>query len=335
MGVYKHKNGKWYCRGRVNGERYDVVCKEAKDKTDAKEFEDNYRYNIRQQQKGHIVKDMSFSFEYVMNKYVEVSKNNKSARLAETYAKYLIDYFGKHREARTIKPSEIEVFKTYMLSKGKKKSTINRYLSAIKRAYNIMLRDGLLNKNPAQYVSKFEEDNRRHVYMSKDKWKEVKDIIPKYLLDIIMVALLTGLRKSNVLELRWEQINFNDKVIEIERQNNKGKKILFIPITDKLYNLLMELEPKSEGYVFVNPNTGQPYKDLRKMFNSCLEQVDIKDFHFHDLRRTFGTWLLEEGVDIRTIQYLLGHSDLSTTERYLAYNKNRNIEAMNKLDEIV
>lgn len=62
---------------------------------------------------------------------------------------------------------------------------------------------------------------------------------------------------------------------------------------------------------------------------------NIEDFHFHDLRRTMGTWLLEEGVDIRTIQFLLGHSDLTTTERYLAISRKRNIEAVNKLNKYI
>lgn len=336
MGVYKHKNGKWYCRGQINHERYDIRCIDVDDKQAAIEFEDEYRQKIRQKQKGHIVKDVSFNFEYIMNNYVEICKaNNKSARLSETYAKYLIKYFGKHREANSILPSEIEKFKGYMLSEGKKKSTINRYLSAIKRAYNLMIRDGLLTYNPAQYVSKYKEDNRRNTYLKREEWEELKQIYPKRILDIIMFALLTGLRKSNVFNSRWEWINLEERYIEVLSQDNKGKKRLFIPITDRLYQLLMELKPKSEGYIFVNPDTNLPYKDIRKAMETGLKEVGIKDFHFHDLRRTFGTWLLEEGVDIRTIQYLLGHADISTTERYLSYGKQRNIDAVNKLNEIV
>ena len=87
--------------------------------------------------------------------------------------------------------------------------------------------------------------------------------------------------------------------------------------------------------MFINPETEQPYRDVRKTFNACLQEIGLEGFHFHDLRRTFGTWLLEKGVDIRTIQYLLGHSDIKTTERYLAYGKQRNIEAVNKLNDII
>ena len=336
MGVYKHKNGKWYCRGQINGERYDVACKDSKEKSEAIEFEDEYRHKIRQKQKGHIENNVSFNFGQIMKRYIEVCKaNNSGWRLSETYAKYLIAYFGEHREAKTIKPSEIEKFKLYMLQCGKKKSTINRYLSAIKRAYNIMIRDGLMSSNPAKYIKKYEEDNRRYIYMHKDVWQKLKEIMPKYLLDIVMVALYTGFRKSNVLNLRWEQINLELRFIEILKQNNKGKKIIRHPISDALYELLLELEPQNEGYLFINPETELPYKDVRKSLETCFKEIGITDFHFHDLRRTFGTWLLEEGVDIRTIQYLLGHSDISTTERYLATTKEKNLDAVNKLNSII
>lgn len=336
MGVYKHSNGKWYCRGQINGERYNISCELAKDRMEAVAFEDEHRHKIREKQKGHVIQDVSFKFGYMMNKYVEVCKaNNRSSRLAETYAKYLTDYFGEYREINTIRPSEIENFKSYMLSKNRKKSTINRYISAIKRAYNIMLRDGLITYNPAQYVSKYEEDNRRYTYLSKDDWQKSKDKIPIQLRDIIIIALLTGFRKGNVLNLNWEQIDMQMRFIEILKQNNKGKKVIRYPISDALYKKLLEMKPKKSGYLFVNPDTNMPYKDIRKSFKTCFEQLGITDFHFHDLRRTFGTWLLEEGVDIRTIQYLLGHSEVSTTERYLAFDKSRNLDAVNKLNEII
>ena len=335
MGVYKHKNGKWYCRGRVKQYRYHKCCKTT-DKSEAKEFEDDLRQQLRQKTRGVVTSKRDYTFVFMMELYVNVYKaNNNSVRLAETYSKYLVKYFGEDTNVLNVRPSDIEKFKNYMLSENKKKSTINRYLSAIKRAYNLMNRDELIDYNPTKYVSKFKEDNKRHIYLTREEWNELKDVLPKYLLDIIMVALYTGLRKSNVLNLRWEYINLNDRTIIIPAENSKGKKEIVIPITNKLYELLLELEPQDEGYVFVNQDTGLPYKDLRKAMETCLKEVGIDDFHFHDLRRTFGTWLLEEGVDIRTIQSLLGHADISTTERYLSISKDRNMLAINKLENII
>ena len=157
MGVYKHKNGKWYCQGRVKQYRYNKCCKTT-DKSEAKEFEDNLRQELRQKTKGVVTIKRDYTFEFMMNMYTCVYKaNNSSTRLADTYAKYLTVYFGKDTNILTIKPSDIEAFKSYMLTNGRKKATINRYLSAIKRAYNLMNRDELIDYNPTKYVSKYWE----------------------------------------------------------------------------------------------------------------------------------------------------------------------------------
>lgn len=337
MAVYKRKNGKWYCEGAVKSERYHLLCTGAETKEQAKELEDAYRYDIRLKQKGLAAKKQTtYTFEFMMNKYVDVCEaNNVNTKKAKTYKKYLIEYFGKSRNILTIKPSEIEGFKVYMLQQGKKKATINRYFSALKRAYNIMIKDDLINYNPTNKVEKFEEDNKRYRYLSKEEWEKLKTVMPKYLYDITVVALLSGLRKGNVISLRWEDINFELRFIEVLKQNNKGKKVIRQPISDELYAFLQLLEPQKEGYLFENANTEQPYKYFYKAFNTCLDLAGIKDLKFHDLRRTFATWLLEEGTDIRTIQELLMHSSLSVTERYLAVSHKRNFEAVNKLKNII
>jgi len=85
-------------------------------------------------------------------------------------------------------------------------------------------------------------------------------------------------------------------------------------------------------YIFINPKTGMLYSDCRKSFDTALRAAHIKDFHFHDLRRTVGTWLLTNGVDIRTIQNILAHSDISTTEWYLGLTSEQNQKAVNILD---
>lgn len=330
MTVYKKNNGKWYCQGRVNGERYHKLCDGAKDKEDAKAVEDGIRYKLRQIQNGIIKEENKiYSFAFLMKKYVEVSEaNNKSVREAKIYSKYLNEYFGKSKDISKIKPSDLEKFKTYMLKKGRTKATINRYLSAIKRAYNIMISDDLISYNPVNKIKKLDEDNRRYRYLTRKEWEELKKHLPPLTLKIVIYALQTGFRKGNVLQSRWEQVDFNLRTVELLKQNNKGKKVIKIPMTDILYDLLQSLNPQKEGYIFINPDTGKPFTDIRKSFDTALKKAGIEDFHFHDLRRTVGTWLLSGGVDIRTVQNILAHSDVSTTERYLSLTPEQNIKAM-------
>jgi len=336
MTIYK-KNGKYYCRGRVDGERYNKLCNGATTAKEAKTIEDSIRYELRLKEAGIIKeKKHKYSFSFLMNKYVRTSEaNNKSVKESKLYSKYLKLYFGENRDIESIKPSDIEEYKLYMISSGRSNATVNRYLAALKRAYNIMIKDELINYNPVCKVDMLVEDNKRNRYLSKQEWELLYNELSPINKKIVMVALLTGLRKQNVLKLRWEQIDWNLRTIELSKSENKGKKSIKIPITDTLYELLKNSNPKSEGYVFINPNTNKPYTDIKKGFTEAVKRAGIKDFKFHDIRRTVGTWLLVNGVDIRTIQNILAHSDISTTERYLSLTPEQNIKAMDILNKFM
>lgn len=339
MVVYKRNNGKWYCQFMIKGKRIHKLLDGAKTKDEAKQLEDAERFKLRQIQNGllEVQKEEKYSFEYLMKKYISVSEaNNKSVREAKIYAKYLTEYFGNIKDIAAIKPSDIDKFKTYMLKKKKRtKATVNRYIAALKRAYNIMISDDLLTTNPVNKVKKLDEDNKRYRYLTQEEWTRLKEQLPPHILKIVIFALQTGFRKQNVLQCKWEQVDFNLRIIELLKQNNKGKKVIKIPISDVLYDLLQTLEPKPTGYIFINPDTGKPYTNIRKSFDTALRKAGIEDFHFHDLRRTVGTWLLSSGVDIRTIQNILAHSDVSTTERYLSLTPEQNRKAINVLNSYI
>lgn len=319
MGVYKKDNGKWYCRGQINGERYHLPCTGAKDKEQARALEDAERFRIRQKQKGLLnEKEKPISFGFMMDNFKKISKaNNKTGKEAEIKAKYLCMYFGRQKNVLCIKPSDIEKFKLYLKEQGKSNATVNRYLAAIKRAYNLLIYDDLIVYNPMKKVKMLTEDNLRNRHLTIKEWNKLKLAMPKQLHDIVVIAILTGFRKSNVLNLRWEQIDFELGIIEILKQNNKGKKHIKHPMSEDLVCFLQSLNPKKSGHLFVNPDTGKPYTTVRKSFNSALKRAGISDFKFHDLRRTFSTWLRQRGADLKTIQILLGHSSVSVTERYL------------------
>lgn len=335
MSVYRNNN-KWYCRGRVNGERYHLLCQGAKTKEEAKEIDASERLKILRRQRGLLENEKDYTFSFMIERFVEVSKlNNRTWKTSVVMSKYILDYFGKNKSIRCVRVYNIENFKKHLLNKGLKNATVNRYLAALKRAYNILIEEELITYNPVKKVKMLTEDNKRYRYLTKNEWNKLKLVMPKYLYYIVVVALLTGLRKSNVLNLKWEQIDFQVGMIEILRQNAKGKKLMRVPMSDSLQKVLIELNPKQSGYVFVNPETNTCYTDIKKSFKTALNRAGITDFKFHDLRRTVGTWLMRNGVDLRTIQTLLFHSDISTTERYLAVIPDSNRKAVSNLDKFI
>ena len=115
---------------------------------------------------------------------------------------------------------------------------------------------------------------------------------------IVLCALKTGLRKANILQLKCEQIDF--ELMHIEVLDNKGNKFIVLPLLESLHSILLEMSKNDcGGYVFKNPDTGQPYKDIKRSFNTTLKAAGIKNFRFHDLRHTVGTRLAKANVPIK------------------------------------
>jgi integrase len=124
------------------------------------------------------------------------------------------------------------------------------------------------------------------------------------------------MRRGEIFNLKWEHIDFSEKIILVK--HTKSGKTREIPISDRLYQLLIGLS-RSKGnseYVFPNPDTGRPYIDVKKSFKFSCKKAGISDLRFHDLRHTFASRLVKAGVDLITVRDLLGHFSVRVTQRY-------------------
>ncbi|MBE7711220.1 MAG: hypothetical protein E7Z92_03670 [Cyanobacteria bacterium SIG31] len=329
MSVYQKKNGKWYCRGQVNDVRYHKLCDGAKTHKEALALEDGIRYRIRQEQLGLVEKEekeIVYTVDFMCKKYLDYSKANKASYEKDiTHTEFFKNYFGIKKNILSIKPIDVEGMKIELKThQGRKKkllsnATVNRYYSSLKRAYNIMIKNGFINYNPCREVEKLVEDNIRTTILPESVQEEFLENLPTNLHKIIILtALHTGFRKTNVFKLHKKQFDLSKKCIIIDKIDNKGKKTIIMPLNSLLFELLLPYYLNTEDYLFINPMTKKPFTRMDKAIRSAGKKVGIEDLHFHDLRRTFGTRLLEKGASLRVIQELLGHSNISTTQRYLS-----------------
>ena len=115
---------------------------------------------------------------------------------------------------------------------------------------------------------------------------------------MVVVALNTGMRKSEILNLEWERVNFSRGVIQLETTKNGSRRE--IPMNQAVQSRAPGCSPRS----------------VRTAFEGALERAGVKNFHFHDLRHTFASWLTMKGRPLREVQELLGHKSIRMTERY-------------------
>jgi integrase len=196
------------------------------------------------------------------------------------------------------------------------KGTINRELACLKRMFTLAIKWGEASINPVKDVDFLEEPPGRTPYLSEDEAHRLLESSNKYLRPIILTALNTGMRTSEIMDLRWHQVHI-DKVIEsyLEIKKTKNNKPRAIPLNSDMVVLLKSLEGNNSSFVFAG-RKGKPTTTIRKGFQTSLKRVGIEDFRLHDLRHTFASHIIMQAGDLLTLKEILGHSSLKMVRRY-------------------
>ncbi len=216
-----------------------------------------------------------------------------------------------------ITPLTVEKFRAQRLKKGITRSTSNRELAILKKMFNCAIDWGMAEKNPVCKVKFFsEKGTHRQRVLSPEEELRLLEACPSWLKAIVFTALQTGMRKGEVLKLRWEDVYLEKR--EVELRNTKNGKPRTILLNDPLFAMFMAIKDRNghSPYVFPNPETKRPYVDIKISFKAACTKAGISDFRFHDCRHTCATRLLDAGVNIVTVRDLLGHFDVSVTQRY-------------------
>jgi integrase len=194
-------------------------------------------------------------------------------------------------------------------------ATVNREISCIKHMFTKAQHWNLVMKNPLHSVAKFKEPPGRVRYLSEDEIDRLLYCCSEHLKAIVITALNTGMRKKEILDLQWPDVDLIKRIIRV--RNSKNHQARIIPINDVLYALLLKLprNRKSNDNVFLGKH-GMPVRSFQNAWDRALRNAGIADFRFHDLRHTFASHLAMRGVNIRDLQELLGHKTILMTMRY-------------------
>jgi len=253
--------------------------------------------------------------------------------------RYLLEAFG---DKRLIKLSYLDL-ETYRntrkatpLANGKPRTdaTVNREMAALKHMLNKAVEWGMLEVSPFRKGSRltFRENNQRHRYLTVEEIEKLLNSCSPHLLPILEIALHTGMRKGEILGLKWDQVR--DGFIYLKE--TKSGKSRQIPLDDRAAQVLRDLQVKNKWkspYVFVGPD-GQRLQDVKKAFAGACRRAGIEDFRFHDLRHTFASHLVMKGANLKAVQRLLGHSDSKMTDRYSHLSPDHLKESVNLLGNL-
>jgi len=274
-----------------------------------------------------------------------------------------------HRPLNDINLWVIEKWRSEELKRGKAKSTINRDVTTLKACLSKAVEWEVLDANPlqklkpiradglsrARYLTAAEESSLRNALTERDErlrenrvngnvWRRARHqaVLPDlsasafadYLQPMVLLTLNTGLRRGEVLQLRWTDIDLLQRKLVVRGDNAKSGKTRYVPLNDEALETLQhwKIGTESAEWVFAGRD-GEPMLAIKTSWKGVLQSAAITDFRWHDLRHHFASRLVMKGVDLNTVRELLGHSDLSMTLRYAHLSPEHKADAVAKLCE--
>ncbi|MGH9784229.1 MAG: tyrosine-type recombinase/integrase [Terriglobia bacterium] len=259
------------------------------------------------------------TFEELMKRYLAEHAAKKSQpRHYQGYVNSLTAFFGG-RTLAEITPKSIVEYKNRRYAAGLKPASINRELATLKKAFNLAVKEWeWCRENPVSRVSMEQENNKRDRWLSLEEEARLLQGCAPWLHDLVTVALHTGLRMGEILELTWRAVDFSRRTVTVVRSKNGERRT--IPVNQTVLAVLKEkttLRSLRTELVFCSKVfTPMESGHLRRSFRWALGTARIDDFLFHDLRHTFATRLVQAGVDLYKVQRLLGHQSPLMTQRY-------------------
>jgi excisionase family DNA binding protein len=266
-----------------------------------------------------------------LDDYMMVSRRNYRS---DAYRLEALKEFFKDVDLRQITPLQCERLRKARLEKGNSKSTTNRYLALLKRFFTIAIQEGYAEENPVKKIKLFsEKDTLKERILTPEEEEKLLASSSGHLRPILITALNTGARVGEILSLTWERVNLEKR--EIRFEGCKSGRLRYVPMNQILFDTLTAWKSRNgqSPYVFTNEKTGKPLTTVRRAFVTTRKKASLKDFRIHDCRHSFASRLVQRGCDIVTLQGLLGHRDLTTTQRYLHSTDERRRQAVGLLEK--
>ncbi|UQS86577.1 tyrosine recombinase XerC [Nicoliella spurrieriana] len=284
--------------------------------------------------------------------YIQIEKQYSSETI-RAYENDLKEFnkiaIGKQNKSLlTVNEIDVENYLNYMHNKGDQRNTILRKVSSIRSFYNYLIKSDITKNQPFEYVHLKKKQNRLPKFLYPNEIKELfksahngtnEALIPRNIA-ILELLFSTGLRVSECAALTISHIDFNNRIMDIWGKGNKQR---FVPFSQETLQALrvyirttrqtlMNDYHQDHGYLFINHHANPiTTRGIEYILDAILKNSSINgNIYPHMFRHTFATDMLNNGADLRSVQELLGHSSLSTTQIYTHVTKENLLKNYNQ-----
>jgi integrase len=334
MSLYQ-RGKSWYYDFRYRGERY-AGCIGKVSKTVAKEVMARKKAEAVEGRYELPSKKPSPRLDAFVTEYFEYYRANRrphSVRRHHISWRAIQPVFGNKR-LDEISAFDLERYRRDRKKIGKSDVTINRELAFLRNLYTMAITWGKTADNPVKKVKFAREQNERIRFLSPDEEIRLLSEYAAQLKPLVITALHTGFRASELLSLTWSDIDFRRRIITVRAAYAKSGESRSVPMNKVLTETLkaIRINNSSTDVVFQSRH-GTPYRSFRTSFERAVRRAGIKDFTFHDLRHTFASRLVMRGADLPTVKELMGHKKIEMTLRYTHLSSDHKRRAVDLLDD--
>jgi integrase len=227
-----------------------------------------------------------------------------------------------NRAMDEIKRVDMVALQQLWLRQGYARSTVNKVLMLLRCMYNLAIRWEVpgVTVNPTKDVAMLPVDNHRQRFLTEKEAETlmaaVRSSVNPVLEPIVSMLLLTGARKREVLDARWDDIDWERRLWKIP--HTKAGKARYVPLSAAALEFLENRHSRSgrNAFIFPNPKTGQPFVKIFYCWDTARQQAGLPELRIHDLRHSFASFLINGGRSLYEVQQLLGHRNSQMTQRY-------------------